>query len=175
MTQKSKVAAEAKSENANNVVVLDVKVVKVMTPQNNNDRITFVTDKEFETIDYTTEQTITSNMFGLNIYNVVNQLRDKCPEIQLADTLAMGAMVNPQLIALVLTNAEMKIKREFKSSDEIREFTENETYGKDCWKTTILDCKTNIHPMFMSMIADLIKNKPAVVKTVGIVANPFNI
>ena len=69
----------------------------------------------------------------------------------------------------------MLIKREFKSSDEIREFTENETYGKDCWKTTILDCKTNIHPMFMSMIADLIKNKPAVVKTVGVVANPFNI
>lgn len=172
MTQKSNVAAEAKNEN---VVVLDVKVVKVMTPQANSDRITFVTDKEFETIDFTTGQTITSNMFGINIYNAVNQLRNKCPEIQLADTLAMGAMVNPQLIALILTNAEMKIKREFKSSDEIREYTENETYGKNCWKTTILDCKTNIHPMFMSMIADLIKNKPAVVKTVGIVSNPFNI
>lgn len=172
MTQKGKVAAEAKNEN---VVVLEVKIIKVMTPQNNTDRITFVTDKEFETIDFTTGQTITSTMFGINIYNAVNQLRNKCPEIQLADTLAMGAMVNPQLIALILTNAEMKIQREFKSSDEIREYTENETYGKDCWKTTILDCKTNIHPMFMTMIADLIKNKPAVVKTVGVVSNPFNI
>lgn len=172
MTQKGKVAAEAKNEN---LVILEVKIIKVMTPQNNTDRITFVTDKEFETIDFTTGQTITSTMFGINIYNAVNQLRNKCPEIQLADTLAMGAMVNPQLIALILTNAEMKIQREFKSSDEIREYTENETYGKDCWKTTILDCKTNIHPMFMTMIADLIKNKPAVVKTVGVVSNPFNI
>ena len=173
MTQNGKVAAEAK--NVNNVVTLDVKVVKVMTPQANEDRITFVTDKTFESIDFTTGDSIETNMFGINIYNAVNQLRDKCPEIQLADTLAMGAMVNPQLIALIMTNAEIKIKREFKSADEIREFTENETYGRDCWKTTIVSCKTNIHPMFMSMIADLIKNKPAVVKTVGIVNNPFNI
>ena len=172
MTQNGKVAAEAKNEN---VVTLDVKVVKVMTPQANEDRITFVTDKEFESIDYITGDTIQTNMFGINIYNAVNQLRDKCPEIQLADTLAMGAMVNPQLIALIMTNAEITIKREFKSADAIREFTDNETYGRDCWKTTIVGCKTNIHPMFMSMIADLIKNKPAVVKTVGIVNSPFNI
>ena len=40
MTQKSMVAAEAKKENVNNVVVLDIKVIKVMTPQANEDRIT---------------------------------------------------------------------------------------------------------------------------------------
>lgn len=148
------------------------KVVKVMTPQQNDDRITFVLDKEFVTIDAQGGDEKDTNMFGLNIYNVVNQVSTSVPEIQLADTLAMGAMVNPQIIALALTNAEIEVKREFHEKGEKRENT-NDVYGNDCIVSKIIKVKTNIHPTFANMLMQLVTTKPAVVRTMA-VPNPFD-
>lgn len=161
------------TQNNETVQEFNATIIKVMTPQGADDRITFVFDRTFETIDKNTGEIKESNMFGLNIYNVVQQVAAKVPEIQLADTLAMGAMVNPQIIALAMINAETKIKREYHEAGEAREAT-NDTYTANCWVSKFEDVRTHIAPVFASMLQNLIMTKPAIIKTAA-VPNPFGI
>lgn len=160
MSEKIKTAAEAQ-ERVNET--LNAKVLRVMTPQGNDDRITLVIDKELKTIDFSLQEEKMSNKFGLNIFNLINQVREFVPEIQLAETLAMGQMTNPQIIALAMTNAEITFIREFKSADEMR-YGGNESYGRDLYKTTIVGVKTHISPQFSAVINKLTMEKPAVVR-----------
>ena len=146
-------------------------VTKVMLPQGTDERITFVLDKEFTTIDFSTGKEKTTNMFGLNIYAVVNQVGQYVPEIQLADTLAMGKCVNPQIIALALTNAEIVIKREEHEKGEQRK-NSNELYARDCITSEIVKVKTNIKPIFAQMLMQVVTTAPAIVKAAA-VPNPF--
>lgn len=152
---------------------ITAKVLKVMLPQGGDDRITFVLNQEFETIDFATGETKQTNMFGLNIYAVVNQVAQYVPEIQLADTLALGACVNPQIIALAMTNAEIEVKREQHEKGEKRK-NSNELYARDCITSEIIKVKTDIKPVFAQMLMQLVTTAPAVVKTAAI-PNPFGI
>lgn len=146
-------------------------ITKVMLPQGTDERITFVLNKEFTTIDFSTGEEKTTNMFGLNIYAVVNQVGQYVPEIQLADTLAMGSCVNPQIIALALTNAEIVVKREEHQQGEQRK-NSNELYARDCITSEIVKVKTNIKPIFAQMLMQVVTTAPAVVKAAA-VPNPF--
>ena len=146
-------------------------ITKVMLPQGTDERITFVLNKEFTTIDFSTGEEKTTNMFGLNIYSVVNQVGQFVPEIQLADTLAMGKMVNPQIISLALTNAEIVVKREEHEQGEQRK-NSNELYARDCITSEIVKVKTNIKPIFAQMLMQIVTTAPAIVKSAA-VPNPF--
>lgn len=146
-------------------------ITKVMLPQGTDERITFVLDKEFTTIDFSTGEEKTTNMFGLNIYAVVNQVGQYVPEIQLADTLAMGKCVNPQIIALALTNAEIVVKREEHQQGEQRK-NSNELYARDCITSEIIKVKTNIKQIFAQMLMQVVTTAPAIVKAAAI-PNPF--
>lgn len=161
-------AEEIEAEEANTITA---KVIKVMLPQGTDERITFVLDKEFTTIDFTTGEEKDTNMFGLNIYAVVNQVGQYVPEIQLADTLAMGKCVNPQIIALALTNAEIVVKREEHEQGEKRK-NSNELYARDCITSEIVKVKTNIKPIFAQMLMQVVTSAPAIVKAAA-VPNPF--
>lgn len=146
-------------------------ITKVMLPQGTDERITFVLDKEFNTIDFATGEEKQTNMFGLNIYAVVNQVRQYVPEIQLADTLAMGKCVNPQIIALALTNAEIVVKREQHEQGEQRK-NSSELYARDCITSEIVKVNTNIKPIFAQMLMQIVTSAPAIIKTAA-VPNPF--
>ena len=146
-------------------------ITKIILPQGTDERITFVLDKEFKTIDFTTGEEKTTNMFGLNIYAVVNQVGQYVPEIQLADTLAMGKCINPQIIALALTNAEIVVKRQQHEKGEQRK-NSTELYARDCITSEIINVKTNIKPIFAQMLMQVVTNAPAIVKTTA-VPNPF--
>lgn len=153
------------------VNTINATITKVMLPQGTDERITFVLDKEFTTIDFSTGEEKTTNMFGLNIYAIVNQVGQYVPEIQLADTLAMGKCVNPQIIALALTNAEIVVKREEHEQGEKRK-NSNELYARDCITSEIVKVKTNIKPIFAQMLMQVVTTAPAIVKTAA-VPNPF--
>lgn len=162
------VNSEENEEEAN---IIEATITKVMLPQGNDERITFVLDKEFTTIDFSTGEEKITNMFGLNIYAVVNQVSQFVPEIQLADTLAMGKMINPQIIALALINAEIVVKREQHKQGEERK-NSNEVYARDCITSEIVKVKTNIKPIFAQMLMQLVTSAPAIIKKAEI-PNPF--
>ena len=159
MTTKANAAEATKKA----VEKLTVKILRVSQPEGNEQRISFWTNQKFKTIDYNSQEEIESDKFGINAYNLINQVRAFVPEIQLAETMAMGQQVNPQIIALALINSEMNIEREFKSADELR-YNGEETYGRDLYMTKILSVRTNILPQFQLMINKLIMEKPAIVK-----------
>lgn len=163
------VEAENVETEENNTI--SATITKVMLPQGTDERITFVLNKEFATIDFATGEEKTTNMFGLNIYAVVNQVGQYVPEIQLADTLAMGKCVNPQIIALALTNAEIVVKREEHEQGEKRK-NSNELYARDCITSEIIKVKTNIKPIFAQMLMQVVTTAPAIVKAAA-VPNPF--
>lgn len=164
-------AAEAEEVDNSEVETINATIVKIMLPQGTDDRITFVLDKTFETIDFTTGEEKETNMFGLNIYAVVNQVSQFVPEIQLADTLAMGKCINPQIIALALTNAEITVKRETHEQGERRK-NSTELYARDCITSEIVKVKTNIKPIFAQMLMQVVTTAPAIVKAAA-VPNPF--
>lgn len=166
-------AVETAVETVANVETITAKVTKVMVPQANDERITFVLDKDIVTIDFETGEEKQSNMFGLNIYALVNQTKDKVDYINLADTMAMGAMVNPQLIALTFVNSEITFTREFKSEGEVRKDGES-VYAHDCYVTEIKKVTTHIKPIFEHQIEKLFNDGKIAVVT-QVVANPFDI
>ena len=150
------------------------KVMRVMIPENVDDRISFVLDKEFKTIDMKSGEEKTTNIFGMNIYNFVNQVSSFVPEIQLADAMATGQMVNPQIIALAMLNADIEIKREFRKKGEKREST-NDVYSNDCIVSKIVSVTTHIHNTFVAVLTQLVMTKPAIIKkTTAGIPNPFN-
>lgn len=152
---------------------LNVTITKVFFQKDVTNRLTFVTNKEFETINMKTREVEMTTNFSLNVFEIVNQIGASVPEIQLADMLALGKQVNPQIIALALTNADMEIKREFKAQGEQRLSTDD-VYTNDCWKTTIVKVTTHIAPMFAAMIQKLVTTQPAIV-TIAAVPNPFDV
>lgn len=188
MTNSNVVAAEAKVENGNVVVnngndanehvseLSTIRVTKVMLPTGDDDRVTLVTTGKFDTIDFNSGETKETNMFGINIYNLVNQIGAKVPYIQLADAMAMGKMINPKIISLALMNAEISIKREIHAQGELREDGQS-VYTRDCIVTKITDVKTHINPVFKLMLDKLVMEEPTVVKITNDVAAPtsFNI
>lgn len=162
------VEAETKNEDMETITAT---VIKVMIPEGEDERISFVLDKEFDTIDFKTGEVKRTNIFGLNIYAVVNQAAKFVPYIQLADALAMGKMINPQIISLSMIGANVTIKRESHNEGEQRKNT-NGVYARDCITSEFMDIKPNIKPVFEQMLMQIIATAPAIVKAPAI-PNPF--
>lgn len=161
---------EAKTENEDTETIT-ATVTKVMIPEGEDERVSFVLDKEFDTIDFKTGEVKRTNIFGLNIYAVVNQAAKFVSYIQLADALAMGKMINPQIISLSMIGANVTIKRESHNEGEQRKNT-NGVYARDCITSEFMDIKPNIKSVFEQMLMQIIATAPAIVKTPAI-PNPF--
>lgn len=155
----------------NEYEVISGIITKVMLPEGNDERISFVLDKEFDTIDFKTGEVKKTNIFGLNIYAVVNQVGQFVSYIQLADALAMGKMINPQIISLSMLNAQVAIKRETHRENEQRK-NSDELYSRDCITSEFIDVKPNVKPIFEQMLMQIVTTAPAIVKTPA-VPNPF--
>lgn len=163
--------AANESSNTSNVEVITGTITKVMLPEGNDERVSFVLDKEFDTIDFKTGEVKKTNIFGLNIYAVVNQVGQFVSYIQLADALAMGKMINPQIISLSMLNAQVTIKRETHRENEQRK-NSNELYSRDCITSEFTDVKPNVKPIFEQMLMKIVTTAPAIVKAPAI-PNPF--
>lgn len=135
-------------------------ITKVMEPQGSDNRISLVTNTNFKVIDFTDGTEKDTNIIGINIYNLVNQLNKVggAEYIQLADALCMGKAINPQIISLSLLNAEIKVKRLFHTAGEAREI--EGVYEKDCYTTEIVGVTTHINELTKSFLIDLIKTQP---------------
>lgn len=155
--------SEAENGSTANVEVITGIITKVMTPEGNNERISFVLDREFDTIDFNTGEIKKTNIFGMNIYAVVNQVGQFVSYIQLADALSMGKMINPQIIALSMLNAQVAIKRENHEAGEQRKMS-TDVYARNCKTTDFVTVKPNIKPIFEQMLMKLITTAPTTVK-----------
>lgn len=164
-------AAAAANETEQKAEIISGKITKVIMPEGNDERITFILNKEFETYDFKTGELKTTNMFGMNIYAAVAQLGQFIPYIQLADALAMGKMVNPQIISLSTLNADVDIKREEHEEGEQRKYGEN-VYARNCITSEFVNVKANINPIFEQTLMQLVSTAPAIVKAPAI-PNPF--
>nr|DAG91707.1 MAG TPA: hypothetical protein [Crassvirales sp.] len=162
---------EAANDDTSEPDVISGTITKVMLPEGNDERVSFVLDKEFDTIDFKTGEVKRTNIFGLNIYAVVNQVGQFISYIQLADALAMGKMINPQIISLSMLNAQVTIKRETHRENEQRK-NSNELYSRDCITSEFTDVKPNVKPIFEQMLMKIVTTAPAIVKTPAI-PNPF--
>lgn len=151
------------SSNTSNVEVIIGTITKVMLPEGNDERISFALDREFDTIDFKTGEVKRTNIFGMNIYAVVNQIGQFISYIQLADALSMGKMINPQIISLSMLNAQVTIKREDHEAGEQRKMSAD-VYARNCKTTDFVTVKPNIKPIFEQMLMKIITTAPAVVK-----------
>ena len=179
MTTTTKAATNAakKQENKKQVenYTLQAKVTKVMLSQGDN-RVTLVFDKEFNGFDQSGEPCKT-NMLGTNIYNLVNEIGSQVPYLQMADALAMGQPVNPQIVSLSLVNADVVVERVFKEKGEEREVEGTGTYTNDCFVSRFKKVTTHINGVFEKVLADLVMNKPTAngATIAAANANPFDI
>ena len=158
-------------------MTLKVKVTNVLLPSNaksydgtGEGRISIVTDTDFDTYDKNTGEKKVTNTFGINSYNLVQQIGLQCEPIALASALALGGEINPQIIALSLRGADLEITREYHAKGEARE-TDGEVYSQNCFTTKIVKCETHIAPLFARKLDELVTTAPAVVRKVT--PNPF--
>lgn len=145
---------------------LSCKIVRVLTAPNDPKRLMFVTNQEFETINNQSGEYVVTSSFSKNIREVVNQVAKFIPELQLAEVLAMGSMVNPLIISLAMVNADIVIDRTIKHQGDEREYKVNgvtQKYDNDAYLTTFVKVKPNINPLFATQLEKLIATQPAMV------------
>ena len=81
-------------------------IVAVTLPKGIDGRVTISLDCEpFPSIDFETGEEITKSAFGINIRNLVNQVGEKVEAIGLANALATGKAITPQIISLALLSS----------------------------------------------------------------------
>lgn len=151
-------------------------ITAVTLPKGIDGRVTISLDCEaFPSIDFETGQEITKSAFGINIRNLVNQVGEKVEAIGLANALAMGKAINPQILSLSLIGASIEVKRTFHAKGTQREQSD-ELYSKDCIVSEIVSVTPHVKPMFQKVLETLVMTKPYI-ETVasGIVNNPFGI
>lgn len=168
-------STKVNSESAN-VVVVKGNVTNVTLPNAIENRVTISLDCEpFESIDFNTGETIEKTAFGVNISNLVNQVKDSVEAIGLASALAMGQRVNPQIVSLALNGASIVVERTFHKKGDAREV--EGVYERDCWISKITAVTPHIKPSFQAMLDKLVVEKPCITSTVTTktVLNPFGI
>ena len=165
-----------KSEETRNYPNIKGNIVTVTLPKGIDGRVTISLDCEpFASIDFDSGEEITKSAFGINVRNLVNQIGDKVESIGLANALAMGKNINPQILSLSLIGASIEVKRVFHAKGTQREQTD-ELYSKDCIVSEIVSITPHIKPMFQKVLETLVMTKPYIENvTSGIVANPFGI
>lgn len=151
-------------------------IVAVTLPKGIDGRVTISLDCEpFTSIDFETGEEITKSGFGINIRNLVNQIGDKVEAIGLANALAMGRNINPQIVSLALIGASVEVSRTFHAKGTKREESD-ELYSKDCIVSNIVVITPHVKPMFQKVLETMVMTKPYIENVAsGIVANPFGI
>lgn len=165
-----------KSEETRNYPNIKGNIVAVTLPKGIDGRVTISLDCEpFASIDFESGEEITKSGFGINIRNLVNQIGDKVEAIGLANALAMGKSINPQILSLSLIGASIEVSRTFHAKGTQREQSE-ELYSKDCIVSEIIAITPHIKPMFNKVLETLVMTKPYIESVAsGITANPFAI
>lgn len=168
--------SNAKSEETRVYNNVKGNIVAVTLPKGIDGRVTISLDCEpFPSIDFETGEEIVKSAFGINIRNLVNQVGDKVEPIGLANALAMGKAINPQIISLSIIGASIEVKRVFHAKGTQREQSE-ELYSKDCIVSEIVSITPHVKPMFQKVLETLVMTKPYIENVAsGIVANPFGI
>ena len=151
-------------------------IVAITLPKGIEGRVTISLDCEpFTSIDFETGEEIAKSGFGINIRNLVNQIGDKVEAIGLANALAMGRNINPQIVSLALIGASVEISRTFHAKGTKREESD-ELYSKDCIVSNIIAITPHVKPMFQKVLETLVMTKPYIENVAsGITANPFGI
>lgn len=165
-----------KTNESAKVVMVKGNVTNVTLPNSIENRVTISLDCEpFESIDFNTGESVMKSAFGLNVSNLVNQIKDKVEAIGLASALAMGQRVNPQIISLALIGASVEVKRTFHAKGDEREIGGN--YERDCFVSEVVAITPHIKPMFQAMLDKLVVEKPCILQNVTqkAVLNPFGI
>ena len=154
------------------------KIVKVVTAQTadwKDSRVTLVLDAEIP--QYKDGQIINKNSFSKNIRQLVAEVGAFVPELQMADALALGRAINPQIIALSLTNATIEFKREYHAQGEETKSGNDTVYNSEGFSSIITKTTPNINPVFINILNMLIMKmaeQPQVSVTTQI-PNAFNI
>ena len=167
--------ANAKSE-TKEYANIKGNITAVTLPKGIEGRVTISLDCEpFPSIDFETGEEITKSAFGINIRNLVNQIGDKVEPIGLANALAMGKSINPQIISLALIGASIEVSRTFHAKGTQREQSD-ELYSKDCIVSEIITITPHVKPMFQKVLETLVMTKPYIESVAsGITTNPFGI
>ena len=151
-------------------------VIAVTLPKGIDGRVTISLDCEpFPSIDFETGEEIVKSAFGINVRNLVNQIGDKVEPIGLANALAMGKAINPQIISLALIGASIEVSRTFHAKGTQREQSD-ELYSKDCIVSEIITITPHVKPMFQKVLETLVMTKPYIENVAtGTITNPFGI
>ena len=175
MSTKTSANASAKSE-TKEYANIKGNITAVTLPTGIDGRVTISLDCEpFPSIDFETGEEIVKSAFGINVRNLVNQIGDKVEPIGLANALAMGKNINPQILSLALIGASIEVSRTFHAKGTQREQSE-ELYSKDCIVSDIISVTPHVKPMFQKVLETLVMSKPYIENVAsGIVANPFGI
>ena len=178
MSTKTSANASANAKSEETRVYNNVKgnIVAVTLPKGIEGRVTISLDSDpFPSIDFETGEEVVKSAFGFNVRNLVNQIGDKVEPIGLANALAMGKAINPQIISLALIGASIEVSRTFHAKGTQREQSD-ELYSKDCIVSEIVSITPHVKPMFQKVLETLVMTKPYIESVAsGIAANPFGI
>lgn len=156
---------------------ITANITAVTIPKNIEGRVTISLDCDpFISFDFETGQEVEKTYFGINQRNLINQIAPKVKILKLLHARAMGRAINPEIIALALTDATIEVKRTFHAKGTQRQFT-NELYSKDCIVSEIVNITPHIDKDFMEEIQELKRTQPFVEVKPNIIGitNPFGI
>lgn len=122
---------------------------------NDAEKLSIFTDATFETIDFTTKEVKDTNIFGMKITNLQNQIKQYFPVLQTLSLLVGTNPINRTIIKLCLGGADITFVREYHEEGSDREF--EGTYENDLYTTKIVAVKPNINELSQKMINALIE------------------
>lgn len=100
-----------------------------------------------------------TNTISMNAYNLCNTIAILDPTSKLATmvTIAFGEPIKPQLLAIALQCATIKVQREFHKKGSVREDGIS-TYENDCYTSKLIGYSENIIPAVKKAIENAIDN-----------------
>ena len=142
-------ATNAVEEAKQTKVELTAKVVRV---QIYNENVVLELDKEFESIKNTGE-VIQTNKLNFNRFSLIPDLAKVSKEFKMIEVLRGGRDVKDECFTVLLTDADIKVTREFKTAGEARRHQSNgdEVYTFDCWVNTINVVNLNVIDEFKQL------------------------
>lgn len=169
------------TENNENNVVAPIKVVAKVVNVVYSDtlkRVGIVLDKTFKGFNQDNKE-IETDTFRLNAYTLAKQTSAFVPHIKMAQALALGKSVRPELFSLSLIGADIEIVRTYHEEGEERETLKEdgtpEVYEKDTWTTEISKVVPHIDPTFAPMLMEYVKPAPKAEVSANITIDPFNV
>lgn len=137
-------------------VELNAKIVKV---QLFNENVVLELDKTFESIKNTGE-VIQTNKLNFNRFSLIPDLAKISKEFKMIEVLRGGRDVKDEVFTVLLTDADVKVTRDFKTAGEARrhQTTGEEVYTFDCWVNTINVINLNVMDEFKALKQMLLMN-----------------